>query len=107
MPTLSSAESDDYVIALLEDNGRCFPPYIWGIDPGKTSYHDVQRFFEFLGWKGSELNDVYETGKDLENVSLQIRASVYAVNGVVEKMHIGIGGKDFLHSVKYFRSRAL
>lgn len=102
IPTLSSFDSENYVKELLERNADCNLPCIWGIVPGKTSYSEAQRFFESLGWKGSESHDVYYTGKYLESVSLPITIGIYAVNGVVEKIHIGVGGKDFLSLAKYF-----
>lgn len=102
IPTLSSIESESYVRELLESNAGCELSCIWGIVPGRTSYIEAQRFFESLGWKGSESHGAYYTGKDLESVSLPNRVGIYAENGVVEKMHIGIGGKDFLGLVKHF-----
>jgi len=102
IPTFSSIESESYVRELLEGNAGCDLPCVWGIVPGKTSYIEAQRFFESLGWKGSESHGAYYTGKDLESVSLLNRVGIYAENGVVEKMHIEIGGKDFLGLVKYF-----
>lgn len=101
IPTLSSIESETYVKELLESNAGCDFPCVWGIVPGKTSYSESQRFFESLGWKGSESHGVYYTGKDLESVSLSNRVGIYAENEVVEKVQIGIGGKNFLSLVKY------
>lgn len=100
--TLSSVDSENYVKELLENNRGCSLPCIWGIVPGQTSYSEAQQFFESLGWTGSESHGVYYTGKDLEVSSLVIDIGVYSTNSTVEKLQIGIGGKDFLDLVKCY-----
>lgn len=100
-PTLSNIDSENYVEELLENNMGCFLPCFWGITPGQTSYDDAQILFESLGWMGSESHGSFYTGRDFKDTSLAIRLGIYAPNDVVEKLHIGIGGKDFLNKVKY------
>jgi hypothetical protein len=103
LPTLSSLASENYIRTLLEDNGKCTLPCIWGIVPGKTSYQDAQKFFNHLGWKGSEFDGVYYTGRDIENMSFSIDVGIYAPGGeVVEKINFAFNGNDFIKEINYF-----
>ncbi|GEM_PF-6715662 len=102
MPTVSRLESEARVEELLANNEGCMLPCVWGIVPGESLYSDARHFFESLGWKGSETYGFYETGKDIQSYSIVLNVGVYTSNDVVEKVHIAIGGKDFLRKVKYF-----
>lgn len=104
IPTLSNLESENLVSEFLKNNGSCLLPCIWGITPGETTYSEAKNVFNHLGWKESDY-DYYETGKDLASFSLSLRVGMYAPNNTVEKMHIGIGGNDFVGKVNYFSFR--
>jgi hypothetical protein len=52
-PTLTISDSLTNILSLMENNGDCELPCVWGIEPGKTKLDDARQYFEHLGWKGS------------------------------------------------------
>jgi hypothetical protein len=100
--TMSPQESEAYVEELLETNGGCSLPCVWGISPGQTKYEDAQRFFQSLGWKGSEAHGSYWTGKDMQSFPVSIRIGVYPEGDVVRKIRFSLAGNGFQEKVKYY-----
>lgn len=104
-PTLTISDSLTNVLSLLENNGECELPCIWGIEPGKTKLADARQYFEHLGWKGSispnmPQGPVYYTGVDL-NSELAIDFSIYDRDSVVDTLAFDAGGPEFFRLVKY------
>ncbi len=100
MPTMSIQESEQEVERLLESNGGCLLPCIWGLVAGETNYKSAISFFDQLGWRGSEVHGYYETGKDLNNNSLVININFYVQDDIIQKISFALGAKDFLSEVK-------
>jgi len=44
-PTIPTEEYQEYVSGLLEDNGGCKLPCLWGIMPGETTWRETRQFF--------------------------------------------------------------
>lgn len=101
-PSLTSTESEKVVDGFLRNNGECSLPCVWGIRPGQSQSIDIKRFFESFGWKGNTINDTYYIGKDLQNSVLSIRVGIYPSHGTIEKIHIALGGSDFIEKIGYF-----
>lgn len=45
-PTIPTEENQEYVSGLLEDNGGCKLPCLWGIMPGETTWRETRQFFD-------------------------------------------------------------
>jgi hypothetical protein len=71
VPTLSETVSKMKVKELIETNGGCKLPCIWGVVPGQSTPNLAKDFLSSLGWNGKDFlkpqGSVFYSGKDIDD----------------------------------------
>jgi hypothetical protein len=66
-PTLTNADAKNLVINLLQNNGGCQLPCIWGITPKKTALQDTVNFVTIFG--NSSLENDFEVDTNIRDIA--------------------------------------
>lgn len=97
-PTLDRTQVTLRVEDLLKTNGNCAPPCLWGLKVGKTSFEQVDAFFQHMDRKGYiERNEKGEIS--LYNTSFRGRNDTFPIEividfdaGIIKDIRMFIGG---------------
>jgi hypothetical protein len=90
-PTLTFDERNARLIELLETNGGCELPCIWGIMPGETEWQEAFQLLFPLGQSGFEIprgrNLIYSFEYQNHQEEFTLPVGMYVVNGIVDMAH--------------------
>lgn len=124
LPTLSEAEVKAKVLNLLENNGDCRLPCIWGLTPGITTTAERQNIlasygelsdpdFSISGSESSENSGGFGIAVTKDNVRTAVGLSYYETDNLIEILSLGaflplqdekyvFGDDDYLGLMKYY-----
>lgn len=96
-PTLTTEEKENYIKLALKDNAGCDLPCWWGIEPGKTSWDNVEIMLLHLGVTqgDSKFNFGYGTSwLNIESIQTYGSITFSTKQGIVESIAISVGGDN-------------
>ena len=125
MPTPSEAESKAIALNLLENNGGCRLPCIWGLTPGTTTSVERQKILASYGEFSEPDFSMSGSGSDLsenpggvgiavirDNVRISMGLVYYETDNLIETLSLVttpqqdqkyvFGNKDYLDLVAYY-----
>lgn len=94
-PTLNTTEKEVYMLAQLEDNGKCNLPCWWGIIPGFANWLDVSMEYAQRGFESSQLpngNTFGIGGFDLTSISTYTEIVFTVKQNTVQNISISATG---------------